>query len=112
MEADFAFLERGGTGRGTYWTLRPDLHRRLSAPGYPERDRRIDWEAAKTRVVSVLRQRSQRQEHGLTNAEIRKITHFDRSQVKRLMAELAKEDTAFREGRGRGAKWLYKGEKT
>jgi len=109
MEADFGYLERGGTGRGTYWILRHDLHSRLSAAGYPERDRRIDWEAAKTRVLSILRQRAGRKEPGLTNAEIRKITHFDRSQVKRLMAELAKEDTALREGRGRGAKWVFKG---
>jgi len=42
--------------------------------------------------------------------EIRSL--LDRSQVKRLMAELAKEDIAFREGRGRGAKWLLKGERT
>jgi ATP-dependent DNA helicase RecG len=110
METDLGYLERGGTGRGTYWTLRHDLHRRLSAPGHPERNRRIEWEAAKTRVVSVLRQRAQRQEPGLTNAEIRKITHFDRSQVKRLMAELAQEDTAYRDKRGRGAKWFFKGE--
>jgi ATP-dependent DNA helicase RecG len=82
METDLEYIERGGTGRGTYWTLRYDLHRRLSGPGHPERDRRIDWEAAKTRVLSVLRQRAQRQESGLSNAEIRKIMHFDRSQVK------------------------------
>jgi ATP-dependent DNA helicase RecG len=110
METDSGYLERGGTGRGTYWNLRYDLHRRLSAPGHPERDRRIDWETAKTRVLSVLRQRAQRQESGLSNAEIRRITHFDRSQVKRLMAELAQEDAARPEGRGRGAKWFLKEE--
>jgi hypothetical protein len=42
------------------------------------RDRRIDWEAAKTRVLSVLKLRSERKEAGLSNAEIRKITHLDR----------------------------------
>ena len=110
METDSGYLERGGTGRGTYWNLRYDLHRRLSAPGHPERDRRIDWETAKTRVLSVLQQRAQRQESGLSNAEIRRITHFDRSQVKRLMAELAQEDAARPEGRGRGAKWFLKEE--
>ncbi len=107
-ETAFGYLERGGTGRGTYWTLRHDLHGRLSALGHPERDRRIDWEAAKTRVLSILRQRAGKREPGLTNAEIRKITHFDRSQVKRLMAELAREGAALREGRGRGANWLFK----
>ncbi|MDH7513477.1 MAG: ATP-binding protein [Clostridiales bacterium] len=112
MGIDFGYLERGGTGRSTYWMLRPDLYRRLSSVGHPERARRIDWEAAKTRVLSVLRESARRKEPGLTNAEIRKITRFGRSQVKRLMAELAHEDTAFREGRGRGAKWLFKEERT
>ena len=108
MELKFGYIERGGTGRGTYWILRHDLHRRLSLPGHPERDRRIDWEAAKTRVLSVLKQRAQRGESGLSNAEIRQITHFDRAQVKRLMAELNRENAATLTGKGRGARWEYK----
>lgn len=110
MELDLNYLERGGAGRGTYWMLSPDLHRRLSVPGHPERDRRIDWEAAKTRVLSVLKQRVERGEPGLSNAEVRQITHLDRAQVKRLMAELRKENAAILEGRGRGARWLFKRE--
>ncbi|NLA38813.1 MAG: hypothetical protein GX882_05425 [Methanomicrobiales archaeon] len=39
------------------------------APGHPDRDRRTDWEAAKTRVLSVLRQRAEHGEAGLSNAE-------------------------------------------
>ena len=108
MELKFGYIERGGTGRGTYWILRHDLHRRLSLPGHPERDRRIDWEAAKTRVLSILKQRAQRGEPGLSNAEIRQITHFDRAQVKRLMAELNRENAATLIGKGRGARWEYK----
>ena len=107
MELQFGYLKRGGTGRGTYWILRHDLHRRLSAPGHPERDRRIDWEAAKTRVLSVLKQRAERGEPGLSNAEIRQITHFNRAQVKRLMAELNREMSATILGRARGARWQY-----
>jgi ATP-dependent DNA helicase RecG len=107
METSFGYLERGGTGRGTYWTLRHDLHQRLSAPGHPERDRRIDREAAKTRVLSVLRQRAQRNEPGLANAEIRGITHFDRAQVKRLMVELVREGAVRLEGRGRASAWIF-----
>ena len=108
MEIELGYLERGGTGRGTYWVLRHDLHRRISAPGHPERDRRIDWEAAKTRVLSVLKQRAERGEPGLSNAEIRRITRFDRAQVKRLMSQLAREDVACLEGRGRGARWAFR----
>lgn len=109
MERDFGYLERGGTGRGTYWTLRPDLHSRLSAPGHPERDRRIDWEAAKTRVLSILRQRAERGELGLTNSEVRQITHLDRNQVFRLMAELRGENPEVTApGRGRTARYTYR----
>jgi ATP-dependent DNA helicase RecG len=106
METEFGYLERGGTGRGTYWILRHDLHRRLSAPGHPERDRRIDWEAAKTRVLSVLKQRARRGDAGLSNAEIRQITHLDRFQVIRLMRELTAENPGI-EKPGRGRKACY-----
>ena len=109
MELNRGHLERGGTGRGTYWTLRHDLHRRLAAPGHPERDRRIVWETAKTRVLSVLKERAERGELGLSNAEIRQITRFDRAQVKRLMADLNREEAVTVSGRGRGARWEYRG---
>jgi ATP-dependent DNA helicase RecG len=104
METELGYLERGGTGRGTYWMLRHDLHRRLFVPGHPERDRRLDWEAAKTRVLSVLKQRARRGEAGLSNAEIRQMTHLDRFQVIRLMRELMAENPGIEKpGRGRKA---------
>lgn len=109
MARDFGYLERGGTGKGTYWTLRHDLHGRLAAPGHPERDRRIDWEAAKTRVLSILKQRAERAEPGLSNANVRQITHFDRQQVNRLIHELEREGQVKIEGYGRGAKYRYIG---
>jgi ATP-dependent DNA helicase RecG len=112
MEIKMEYLERGGTGRGTYWMLRPDLHRRLVANGSPERDRRIDWEAAKTRVLSVLKLRAERKEAGLSNAEIRKITHLDRYQVVRLMRELISEDPLIELiGKGRKAAYVYVSQK-
>jgi len=111
MESEFGYLERGGTGRGTYWILRHDLHRRLSAPGHPDRDRRIDWEAAKTRVLSVLKKRAERSEPGLQNAEVRRISHFDRQQVNRLVHELKNEGHVQIEGHGRGARYRYIGER-
>ncbi len=107
MERDFGYLERGGTGRGTYWLLRPDLHRRLISSGQPERDRRVEWEAAKTRILSVLKTRAEHGEPGLTNAEIRGMTHMNRSQVKRLMSELREEGQVEVTGPGRTAKWLF-----
>ncbi|NCA71198.1 MAG: AAA family ATPase [Sphingobacteriia bacterium] len=105
METGLGYLERGGTGgRGTYWTLRPHLHQRLAGPGYPERDRRIAWEAAKTRILSVLQERARCAGSGLSNQEIRQITHYDRNQVVRLMQELREENPQIRlDGGGRSA---------
>jgi hypothetical protein len=40
------------------------------------RDRRIDWEAAKTRVLGVLRQQTLRNEPRLTKAEVQAVTHL------------------------------------
>ncbi|HAI87628.1 MAG TPA: hypothetical protein DCL63_11630 [Firmicutes bacterium] len=42
LERDYAHIERGGTGRGTYWSMRPDLCRAFAAGAVPERDARID----------------------------------------------------------------------
>jgi ATP-dependent DNA helicase RecG len=53
-------IEHGGAGRGAYWTLRPDIHRRLADAGHHERNRRIDWEAAKTRLLGILIERARR----------------------------------------------------
>lgn len=108
MELGLGYLERGGTGRGTYWRLRSDLHRRLSAPGHAEQDRRIDWEAAKTRVLSILMDRTKQGEPRHSNKEIRLITHLDRRQVVRLMAELRKENPEIRPPRrGRWARYEW-----
>jgi ATP-dependent DNA helicase RecG len=112
METGLGYLERGGTGRGTYWVLRPDLHRRLAGRGHPERDRRILWEAAKTRILSVLKERARRGDTGLSNEQIRQITRYDRGQVKRLMNELRGEHPEIAEpGSGRGAQYRWTGVK-
>jgi len=79
-----------------------------ATPAEIERDRRIDWEAAKTRVYSVLKQRFERGEPGLSNADIRKITHLDRNQVLKLMRELITEHSEIAyPGRGKYAKYLF-----
>jgi len=112
MEQALGYLERGGSGRGTYWTLRSDLHRQISGHGHPERGRRIDWEAAKTRILSVLRRRAERAGPGLSNSEIRQITHLTRYQVVRLMRELMEETPAVRlSGARRYARYSYTSDK-
>jgi ATP-dependent DNA helicase RecG len=107
MERSLGYLDRGGGGRGTYWTLRAAQHRRIAAPVDPERDRRLDWEAAKTRVLSILKQSAERGGPGLSNADIRQVTYLDRGQVKRLMDELRTEGGVRLSGSGRGARWCY-----
>ncbi len=106
MEIERDYLERGGAGRGTYWRLRSALYERI-VNRMAERSRRIDWEAAKTRVLSVLKQRSANKEPGLTNAEIRQLTYLDRRQVKRLMTELREEGHVAVVGEGRYSRWIY-----
>jgi hypothetical protein len=50
--------------------LAPDILRGLRETGTRERDRRIDWEAAKTRILSVLRQGAER---GMRDCPTRKF---------------------------------------
>jgi len=103
------YLERGGSGKGTYWTLSPELHRRLDESGKLGHNRRIGWDAAKTRILSILMERSQRGDVGLSNREIRQITHYSRYQVIRLMKELMLENSSIQPpGRGKHAIYLFR----
>ena len=111
MAQMFDYLERGGTGRGTWWRMKPALHRKLEGLGNAERDQRIDWDIAKTRVLNMLKQRHKRSEPGLSNAEVREVTAFDRQQVNRLIHELESENVQLN-GHGRGARYEYVGEST
>ena len=108
MEERFRYLERDGVEPETSWTLRRDLHSRLSTPERPEQPQRINWEEAKGKVLNVLKQRAEREESGLTNAEIRRMTHMSRGQIKRLLAEIRSEGRADLSGKGRGAVWVYR----
>ena len=102
------YIEHGGTGRGAYWCIHPDLYNRLTEGDQGEARRRIDWEAAKTRVLSILMQRARRGEPGLSNKEIRQITRFDRNQARRLMQELLRENTDLRQvGNRRWARYEH-----
>lgn len=105
----FDYLERGGVGRGTWWRMKPALHRRLEGLGHAERDQRIDWDVAKTRVLNMLKQRAKRGEPGLSNADIREVTAYSRLQVNRLIHELETEGVRL-SGHGRGARYTYMSE--
>jgi ATP-dependent DNA helicase RecG len=108
MERDRAYIERGGTGRGAYWVLAAKLAQRLRPGSRDEAQRRIDWEGAKTRVLSILKQRAERGEGGISNKEIRAITHYDRNQTYRLMKELRGENPRIASlGHGKGAHYVW-----
>ena len=104
----YAYLERGGAGRGAWWRLKPALHRRLEGAGHAERDQRIDIDVAKTRVLNMLKQRYQRRQAGLSNADVREVTGYTRQQVNRLIHELEAEAVRMT-GHGRGARYEYVG---
>lgn len=92
-----------------YWCIHPDLYNRLTEGDQGEARRRIDWEAAKTRVLSILMERARQDEQGLSNKEIRQITRFDRNQVLQLMAELRRENPEIQPpGRGKYARHAFK----
>ena len=105
------YLARGGSGKGTYWRLRRVTHERLAGSGIPDRDNRIDWATARTQVASALSKHARRGEPGLSNAEIRRITGYDRSQVTRLMVELRDDGLVVLDGHGRGARYYYVGQR-
>jgi ATP-dependent DNA helicase RecG len=103
------YLEHGGSGRGAYWCIHPDLYKKLADDGHAEKRRRIDWEAAKTRVLSILIERARRGEPGISNNEIRQITRFDRNQARRLMLELMQENESLQQvGARRWTRYAYR----
>jgi ATP-dependent DNA helicase RecG len=50
-----------------------------------DRDKRLDKESIKMRILSILKERN------LTNAEVRQMTGMERLQVVRLMKELEEQ---------------------
>ena len=103
------YVEHGGAGRGAYWTIHPELDSRLHENGGGEARRRIAWDAAKTRILSILMERAKRGEAGLTNQEIRRITRYDRWHVIRMMKELRAENPKILPpGRGKYVRYEYR----
>lgn len=109
MEHTRGYLEHGGSGKSIYWSIHPSVHKDLELTGHPYGDRRIDWEAAKLHVLSVLKQQKNSPDNSLTNHEIRAITKLGREQVKRLMRELREQHPEIIcEGERRLSKYYYK----
>ena len=100
------YIEHGGTGRGAFWSMQSNLYSKLSGGQIADKHTRIGWEAAKTRILSILKDRKHKGKSGLSNQEIRQITRFSRSQTHRLMAELRMENSQIKPPRkGRYARY-------
>ena len=93
-------IEHGGFGKSTYYRLtRVAMDQLGKSLGY-DRDKRLDREAIKTRVLSILHDRQ------LSNKEIREISQMKRQNVVELMNDLRAEGLVDVTGLGRSAKWF------
>lgn len=96
MEKDLKLIESGGSIKKKYYSLTREVYSMLERDIEYDRDKRLDRESIKIRILSVLKERD------LTNIQIRQMTGMDRQQVLRIMREL-KMDGVKIEGSGRGA---------
>lgn len=88
-----------GKGRGRFFELTMTTHKMLVEGISYERDKTLDIEAIKVRVLSLLNERP------LTNKEISRIGDLTRNQVFKLMSGLRKEGQVECKGHGKSAKW-------
>ncbi|KAB3530300.1 transcriptional regulator [Alkaliphilus pronyensis] len=96
MENSLKLVESGGTVKKKYYSLTRETYAMLERGIEYDRDKRLDRESIKMRILSILRERN------LTNTEIRQMTGMDRQQVLRLMRELETNGVKIK-GVGRGA---------
>ena len=109
LDSRYQVLESHRRGKDTTWSLRAECERRLTSDTAPTRSRQALLEAAVSAILRALRDRHERQQPGLSNADIRKLTSLDREQVKYLMRKIKQDGMAESDGRGAGARWRYVG---
>ena len=107
MEQDLGYVDRGGDSEDSYWTLRPDVHARISNTEGSRQNRGTEWAATKARVLTVIQRRAARGARPLVNTDVRRITGLDRHQVYRLIQEFANEGKVRIDGHGRAATYVY-----
>ena len=91
-----------GKGRGRFFELTMTAHKMLVEGISYERDKTLDIEAIKVRVLSLLKERP------LTNKEISRIGDLTRNQAYFLMKNLKEEGLVYTDGHGGSAKWHLK----
>jgi ATP-dependent DNA helicase RecG len=94
------YLATQGRGRGT--TYRFSRHyMELLRPTEGDHDLPLDDEAVRLRLSAVLAEKGR-----LTNADVRRISGYSRTEAVRLMRRLAGEKIAVLKGRGRAAHYI------
>ncbi len=82
MESQLRLLQSGGASKGKYYTLKASVYALLEHDTEYNRDKRLDKESMKIRILTLLKERN------LTNEEIRQFTGLTKLQVVRIMHEL------------------------
>jgi len=102
LENKLLLLEHSGTGRGTLYRLSRRASAILNEGVAYDMTRRLDLEAIKVRILSLLKDRP------LRNSDIRSFTDLGRQQVYRIMKELEADDLVYQEGHAQTALWHLK----
>lgn len=102
LETNLHMLEHSGTGRGTIYRLSRRAAAILSEGVTYDMTRRLDKEAIKVRILSLLKDRP------LRNADIRGFTDLGRQQAYRLLKELEADGLIYQVGHGQSALWHLK----
>lgn len=92
------YLVAHGRGRGTGYRLARHLSDLLRGSAETDRDLPLDDEAIRLRVRAVLEERG-----SLTNADVRRLSGYSRTEALRLMRSLIEEGGVVLKGKGRGA---------
>lgn len=95
-------LEHSGTGRGTIYRLSRRASAILNEGVTYDMTRRLDREAIKIRILTLLKDRP------LRNADIRNFSDLDRQQAYRTMKELETDGLVYQDGHGQTALWHLK----
>jgi ATP-dependent DNA helicase RecG len=95
------YLVAQGRGRGTAYRLPRRLSDLIRGPGETDQDLPLDEEAVRLRVQAVLEERGR-----LTNAEVRRISGYSRTQAVRVMRDLVEQGLVTLVGRGRAAHYV------
>lgn len=102
LETNLFMLEHSGTGRGTTYRLSRRAAAILNEGVTYDMTRRLDKEAIKVRILSLLKDRP------LRNADIRGFTDLGRQQAYRLLKELEADGLIYQVGHGQSALWHLK----